>query len=305
MIEMFLPQNTISEPPIPVIGGVYKQLASAVTPRSSHSVVAIDGKIYAFGGSYGALNSTMEVYDIETNTWAPVVAQGMPSPRHGCACCVLNGKFYIFGGSTGNGWGPMSQEVYVFDPATVAWTKLANTPNAVALHTAVPIKGKIYIFAGFNGGAPVNDLYEYDPVANTYRTIANSQPVQHGHKAVAIGDRMFVVGGVSSSTLLNRCVAYDPVNNTWQHYAASPVGNTYTFVGALGNYIYMFGGSLNNITTTNNRLFKFSLETNSWAELPSGASPAYLGWMAVSDKALYLHGGYNNTAVLAELWEVK
>lgn len=305
MIEALLPSLGKFVPPIPVLEGTYKKLAPAAVVRSNHNSEYIDGKIYTFGGSYNAtLNPGMEVYDIETDVWSNLVAQNTPSPRHGAASCVLDGKIYLFGGSTGAGWGPMTNEAYVFDPVTSVWTKLANCPNSIALHAAVVINGKIYIFGGFNGADPTNALTEYDPVANTYRNIPNAQPVQHGHRAVVINDKMFVVGGVSYSTLLNRCVMYDPSNNTWANYAASPLGNTFTYTGALGENIYMFGGSYNANATNHNRLFKFNLRSNAWAELSPGATTRFFGVAVMSDKAMYLHAGMAGTTLVSELWEI-
>jgi len=302
MIESHLYQTKAALPP-PVIAGEYKQKTSAAVNRTAHAAVAIDNKIYAFGGSHQILNSVMEVYDIETDQWANLATQGTPSPRHSIASCVLNGKLYIFGGSTTTAWSPTA-EAYVFDPATNIWTKLANQPAALCIQTAVAIKGKIYLFGGFNGGSSVNSFYEYDPVSNTYRTIPNSQSVSHGHRAVNIADRMFVVGGVAGTPLLSRCVAYDPTANTWATYASSPLANTYTFTDTLGGYLYMFGGSRNTDTTTHNRLFRFHPPSNTWDELPTGAQAGYYGVMIPVEDRLYLHGGRNSTTLFPALWEI-
>lgn len=305
MLELLGPSSQFTLPEFPVIEGNYKQLASASLARDSHSIVCIGDKLYTIGGNYGSLlPATLEVYDIPTNMWSVVTSVNMPTARHGSACCALNGKFYVFGGSLGNGWAPMTNEAHVYDPTTNTWTKLANAPNAVALHCAVPINGKIYLFGGFDGGNQSNAFYEYDPVANTYRTISNAQSPIHGHRGVVIRNKMYLLGGAAGAGATNQLISYDPVTNTWASRAASPIGHTYAFAGALGDNLYLFGGSLNTNTTTNKRLFKYNANTNAWTELPSGASPRYLGWMAVSDEALYLHGGYDNSSIYKELWEI-
>lgn len=294
------------EPEPAVLAGTYKELAVPSTARAFQCTVAIGKKIYTYGGSFGVMNSVMEVYDIETNTWAVLETQGKPPPRHSAACCVLNGKMYMFGGSTTSAWSPFTNKAYVFDPATLTWTELADMPIAVSQHSAVAIHGKIYLFCGYNG-AQTNAFNEYDPETNTYRTITHSQGNIHGHRAVVINNRMFVVGGVTGSTLRNRCISYDPVTNVWATYANSPVGNTYTTAGAIGDNLYLHGGSLNTNNTNHQRLFKFNLPSNTWTELPSGAGARFMAAMAVTDKALYIHGGTNNGSYtpMADLWEVK
>lgn len=285
------------------LNAVYRQLASAGTPRTGHAAGVINNKLYVFGGSHGTLNSVMEVYDIAANTWSTLTTTGTPTPRHSVAYCVLNNKLYIFGGSTTTAWAP-TLDAYVFDPSNNTWTKLANFPANLCLQSAVAIKGKIYIFGGFTGSGSANNFYEYDPVANTYRQISNSQSPTYGHKAVNIGDRMYVVGGTTGPALLDRCVDYDPATNTWTGHNVSPLANTYTFTAALGNYLYMFGGSLNTDTTTHNRLFRFYPPSNTWVELTSGATPAYFGQMvALADRVL-IHGGRNAAGLFNMLWEI-
>jgi len=306
MLEMHLQQlGGNNSPSFPLLTGNYKQLATASVPRDSHNTEHIDGKFYSIGGSYNTtLNSVMEVYDLETNVWSTLVSQNPPPVRQGAASCVLDGKLYLFAGSGGPIWSPMLKDAYCFDPETGAWTRLADLPYYVALHSAVAILGKIYLMGGFNGSSPINTLAEYNPATDTWRNIPNPQGFQHGHSAHVINNRMFLVGGVAGSALLNRCVAYDPVTDTWTTYASSPLGNTYHYAGALGRYIYMFGGSYNSNTTHHNRLFRFSLDSNAWIELPAGASARYFGDGVITDKALYLHGGLIGTTLQGELWEI-
>lgn len=302
MIEQHL-YSRLTPPPSFQIKGEYKALSSAGTARAGHAAGVINNKMYVFGGSHTLLNNVMEVYDIATDTWNTLSTTGVPTPRHSPGCCVLDDKLYVFGGSITAAWAPTA-EAYVFNPANNTWTKLANMPAALCLQSAVAIKGKIYLFGGFNGSSSINNFYEYDPVSNTYRAIAHTQASVHGHKAVNVNDEMFLVGGVSTVTLLSRCVSYDPVANAWKSYAPSPLGNTYTFTAALEDYLYMFGGSLNTNTTTHNRLFKFHPASNSWTELPSGATAGYFGMMVALADRLFLHGGRNSSTLYSMLWEI-
>lgn len=285
-----------------LLKGEFKELTNAAVARDGHAVGLINNKLYIFGGSRTSLNSVMEMYDIVTKTWSVITSVATPTPRHAVASCVLNNKLYVFGGSITAAWSPTA-EAYVFDPANNTWTKLANMPLSLCLQTAVVIKGKIYVFGGFNGGSSVNNFLEYDPVTNGWRSISHSQVIQHGHSAVAVNDRMYVVGGVSGDILV-KCTSYDPSNNTWTTLEPPPIGNTYSYIATLDSQIYLYGGSRNTDPTPHKRLFRFDVPGNSWSELPNGPVPMDWGCMVALEDRLLLHGGRNSPALLNNLWEI-
>jgi N-acetylneuraminic acid mutarotase len=90
------------------------------TPRCHLAVVALNGLIYAIGGTntQGSLNyTTVEVYNPATNSWTTVAP--MLTGRSLLAAGVANGRIHAFGGSGGSS----THESY--DPATNQWSAKA------------------------------------------------------------------------------------------------------------------------------------------------------------------------------------
>src|SRR5205814_8547714 len=70
--------------------------ANMPTGRTDLAAAAIDGKLYAVGGSGGNLNE-LEVYETpEPNAWTGKT--GMPTARHGLAAAAIDGQLYAVGG---------------------------------------------------------------------------------------------------------------------------------------------------------------------------------------------------------------
>ena len=71
------------------------------TERIALSTSALDGKIYAIGGYVPGVSgypgvTTVEVYDLQTDTWT--AAPDMPTGRFGPRTSVVDGKIYVIGG---------------------------------------------------------------------------------------------------------------------------------------------------------------------------------------------------------------
>jgi len=109
-------------------------------PRWGMGIVALDGKIYAIGGSVADLplsNSscvgTNECYNPVSDTW--VTLEPMPTPRMNFVIAVYQGKIYCMGGLIGVTRGPASvgyeffaesgyvtcDVIEVYDPVTDSW----------------------------------------------------------------------------------------------------------------------------------------------------------------------------------------
>jgi len=304
MIEAMLFRKPASGPNI--IQGIYSSLAPGSTARSGQCLVMVGDLIYSYGGTYGALNNTMEVYDIGTNTWATVTPNNTaPTPRHSPGFCLLNNKLYMFGGSTGVNWGPMSNEAWCYDFATKLWTKLANYPVSLALVSAVAINGKIYLLGGYTGTAASSPFHEYDPVANSYRAITHSLSARYGHKAVVVDGLMYVFGGSIGPSAVRESWSYNPVSNVWASLKVMPEGKPHSYVVAIGPLIYIYGGKQGNESAAINKLYRYNTGTGNWTEMPPGPSLYYMGAAVANENAIYMHGGIDiNVASTAQLLKI-
>ena len=76
-------------------GDTWTQKADMPKARFILSASAVDGKIYAIGGSsamHGAGLSIVDEYDQATDTWTTKAP--MPTPRQWLSTSVVNGKIY-------------------------------------------------------------------------------------------------------------------------------------------------------------------------------------------------------------------
>ncbi|MCL2172527.1 MAG: hypothetical protein FWB84_02615 [Candidatus Bathyarchaeota archaeon] len=92
--------------------------------RSRLGVVAVDGKIYAIGGStFETVVGTNERYDPKTDTWTPLAS--MPTPRSNFGIVACQNKIYCIGGSSFTEHGLLIVEVY--DPVANSWSTKASS----------------------------------------------------------------------------------------------------------------------------------------------------------------------------------
>jgi N-acetylneuraminic acid mutarotase len=101
-----------------------------------------------------------------------------PMPMEEPVGAVVDGKLYVVQGLTEGGFQPMGV-VYVFDPATKAWSKKNPMPEPHAHHAmTAAVNGKIYVFGGFSrpgkdlAWQPIDNAWEYTPETDSWRAIS-------------------------------------------------------------------------------------------------------------------------------------
>ena len=132
-------------------------------PRWGHKVVAYDGKIYVFGGNANVPQSSVEVYDTQTNSWS-LQPNNMRTGRYQFTACRLDSLIYIIGGWRSSGQGPIYDIVETYDPDTDEWTLTDPWPVARALQAGFVRNGNIYIYGGARTTHPnigTSGIYEY------------------------------------------------------------------------------------------------------------------------------------------------
>jgi hypothetical protein len=224
--------------------------------RGRLGVAALNGKIYAIGGStlgiigpmIGAYRSdtgsginTTEEYDSATDTW--IYKTPMPTPRCNFGIAVYEGKIYCLGGS------PHYNETdanEVYDPATDTWDTKASIPIPTGYPTANVVEGKIYLISTKYSGNDLNQVY--DPGTNSWATKA-SPPTPIGSMASAVFNSKIYFINIDGFLQI-----YDPLNDSWsigeRAPSSVPLGANYSFESATaaattGMYapqrIYFFG----------------------------------------------------------------
>ena len=145
--------------------GTWTQLADMLTARWGHSAVALNGKIYVFGGvtSSWVPYSSVEVYNPQTDTWT--TKSNMPTNRYCLSTCVLDRSIYTIGGWYNSGGGPIYDKVEVYDPERDTWFPETPMPVARALLASIVVGGRIYVYGGARTTHPnigTSAIYEFE-----------------------------------------------------------------------------------------------------------------------------------------------
>jgi hypothetical protein len=148
--------------------GIWTRKAAMPTARRNLAAAAVNGKIYAVGGSYGGMGSLAvnEEYDPATNSWSTKAA--MPTARSSLAAAAVNGKIYAIGG-----WFLSKLTVNEeYDPVADSWWTRAAMPTARYGLAAAVVNGGIYAVGGDGGSSDLAVNERYDPGTNQWWTYA-------------------------------------------------------------------------------------------------------------------------------------
>ncbi len=174
------------------------------TARAGAAAAVIDDSIFVIGGrqstggpcSGGPYLTTVEKYDIDTDTWSPVAP--LLNGRSDLAAVVHGGKIFVFGGCTGPASAPIvTDEVDMYDPQTNTWTStgLMRMTIARASLAAGHSGDNVYAIGGTDGVLASNANEVYDVAHNTW---SNNTLMTAGRQEAGVnshGGRIYVVGG--------------------------------------------------------------------------------------------------------------
>jgi N-acetylneuraminic acid mutarotase len=273
--------------------------------RAGLGVVAVNGKIYAIGGttaggqyppdvSRGGFVGTNEEYDPATDTWTTKAS--MPTPRDYFAIAAYQNKIYCIGGAVGftfdertRLYGYIESSVTeVYDTVTNTWETRASLPYAELNLQAQVVNGKIYVM----GGA---FTYVYDPENDSW-ALKKQMPVSHP-LPVVVDDKIIVTGEVSTGwdSSEQKILIYDTETDSWSEGASGP---TVVVGGAAGattgvkapKRVYVLGVPRGFPNPINNQVY--DPEADAWtAATPLPTHLMDFGVAVVND-ILYLIGGY-------------
>jgi N-acetylneuraminic acid mutarotase len=281
--------------------------------RSVLGVEAVNGKIYAIGGSaesgfipnaYGSIIytesangvATNEEFNPETNTW--IYKAPMPTARLAFATAVYKDKIYCIGGQA-NGSFIGQNEVY--DPATNSWETKTSMPTARGWVTANVVNGKIYVMSGYSPKpSTVNEVY--DPETNSWETStpSPSNPIEScTSTSTVVDNRIYLIGGVFGYSNLNQI--YDAQTDSWSSGRSPPSsfhgGAAASTTGAFApKRIYLIGDALmlrQGAPQYTNRVYDPKMA--SWAIAKDMPSERFHFGIAVVNDTLYVIGGNTYT----------
>ena len=169
-------------------------------PLAGMAAAALDGKVYAFGGSGPQDGSKASyVYDPATDTWSQVAP--LPGSDLVFAQAVsLNGFIYLAGG-----W-PNRNQLFRYDPATDSWATLAAMHKGrhsfamVAVCDVGASPGHIYMAGGADEWSGLDSAERYDPETDSWLDLPSLDSGQRfGSAGAYIDGKFYVVGGADQS----------------------------------------------------------------------------------------------------------
>jgi N-acetylneuraminic acid mutarotase len=273
-------------------GDSWTQKADMSKARFILSASAVDGRIYAIGGSsamHGAGISSVDEYNPTTDTWTTKAP--MPTPRQWLSTSVVNGKIYAIGGDARAG-APSLPTVEEYDPATDTWTEKAPMLTARFGHSTSVVDGKIYAMGGWLRPPErvVSDVEEYDPATDTWTQKASMPTARAALSTSVVDGKIYAIGGTTYRAGLSTAEVYDPATDTWTAKASMPTArNPFLSASVVDGMIYVIGGASGE--TAFSTVEAYDPATNTWTEKTSMPRPrATLATSVVGGK-IYALGG--------------
>ena len=196
------------------VAGTWQTKASMPTPRCGVAVAALNGLIYAAGGtptSGSVKYAVVEVYNPTTNTWAS--APSMITCRQSPSAAVVGGKLFVVGGwagpvggtqcQTGNASGTIGANE-VFDPIANSWTSKTAMPTVRSNAAIAVLNGRVFVLGG--GNDTIGQLAtseSYDPGADAWTTEVPLPSAIAGAGAGVIGSSIYLAGGYDGTSVSN------------------------------------------------------------------------------------------------------
>ncbi len=169
-------------------------------------------------------------YNPATDEW--IQGPEIPASRkRGSAGLVIhNDRFYIIAGNTighNGGYIPWFDE---FDPATGAWTALADSPRARDHFHAAVIGDKLYLAGGRLSGGPggtfaplIAEVDVYDFTTGNWSTAPDLPTPRAAASVASFQNELYVIGGeigvdLQSNTVgdaVKKTEAFNPIAGTW------------------------------------------------------------------------------------------
>ncbi|RXM35033.1 Kelch-like protein 17 [Acipenser ruthenus] len=122
-------------------------------PRVMHGFLGACGKLYALGGcNRASFLDSVEVYDLQANTWArsPPPGSRMPLPLRSFAAASLRGKLYLLGGTTvEESRAAVHHGVLIYNTALDHWARVHLETGATFCAGGVAVRGGVCAVGGY------------------------------------------------------------------------------------------------------------------------------------------------------------
>ena len=139
----------------------------------------------------------------------------------------------------------------------------------------------------------------FNSLAQVFQTTASFTDARYGHcSEQSTGDKVLIFGGVvASGSNINSVYEYDPAINLWSSKANIPNASGLsksTCVKLNNGKILLFGGSQNGSAPQSNKVFEYTISSDSWVtltDLPNSLGRELMKSTLINDSIILLTGG--------------
>ena len=294
-------------PPGAITGAFTGWLSASNLPVGLVGLCAagVNGKIYAIGGSAGAPESAVYVYDPLQPAQGWLSVTNLPGGRENSAVVSLNGKIYVIGGYDG---GYILSTVDVFDTSQPAagWLTVSNLPAVREYLGAATAGGKIYAIGGYYSYDVSSAVYVYDPAQPTqgWLSVSNLPVPLENLAAAGVNDKIYAIGGGFGGSGSSVYV-YDPSQPAlgWLSVSNLPTPLFSLAAASANGKILAIGGTQTGVTMQPTVYVYDPLQSSlgwlSVANLPSAL--AYLAATSLNG-TIYVLGGYDGRSYYSTVY---
>ena len=147
-----------------------------------------------------------------------------------------------------------------------------------------------------------------DLFAQVFQITASFTDARYGHcSEQSAGDKVLIFGGVvASGSNINSVYEYDPAINLWSSKASIPNASGLsksTCVKLNNGKILLFGGSQNGSAPQSNKVFEYTISSDSWVtltDLPNSLGREQMKSTLINDSIILLTGGLSTISSALE-----
>lgn len=286
-------------------------ISLAWTPKSDAPAARFEGigrvvrgKLYTFGGYTSvvpyAVSNRASVYDPATEKWTDLGVMPIPETHCGVAVDEAHGRIVFLGGRRGAYPGVATSEVWQYQTAGNAWTRLDPLPEQLSAGAAEFLNGQIHYLGGNHAQDRATDYdahYVINPANGSWHAAA-PLPIPRDHFSTAVlGGKLYIFGGEIGHDAHHRqqtdASVYDPATDSWTTLAAMPIGKSHAESGTfvLNGRVIIAGGQNDNFQATAN-IVEYDPAANAWAQLPPLPRPLEGVIVQPLGDRLFVTGGY-------------
>jgi Calx-beta domain/Kelch motif len=178
----------------------YTTLTAPSTATFASAAAFLNGKIYRIAGTTSVSEagsiSSVEVYTIASNSWAPAA----PLPVAVSFLSAVAGTNVVYAGGGLTASGTDSLKTYAYDPNTNTWNDavIADLPADPAPHWGAGSamrNGKWVIGPGASGGNERPNAIEWDPSTNLWTNLPDALQARYRGTAAVLNNNYYAIGG--------------------------------------------------------------------------------------------------------------